>query len=748
MKSNLLDQCLVFLISLALIQCENQEQNVLATSIPARMLGHNVLQKGRIISKPFIQSKPADQVQTSEFKIDNNNRNKPKYVTNGDILLPTEETQFSGSKRFKRKIIPETNIYGVSNRWPGGIVPYEFISGINYRVQQNVLNAIQHWHQRTCIRFEPYNPSRHWNIGAKIIVEDTGFGCATFVGYQPSSSGYLSAYSLYLPVECPLGSAIHELGHVVGFYHEMARVDRDQEININFNLMLASEIRQYDIMSSSIHNYYGQPYDLGSIMHYYPTHFMEARDNRRTFLMGQRIALSYLDTKLANVGYRCGDNCKPKPVCENEGYINQYCQCTCPDGFYGDQCNLLQGYLTTPGILPEIKQNVHSKEIDKPQTLPISLSKKLMNDAMTNTGIRWLEWSDWSNCSESCGSGVQVRTRLCSNTIVDGNKEPCSFLRGSSFEMQSCQNPPCTQTDIIMSCTFDIVGELCPIKINNKWQIQEGMQTDHIRPIVDHTRGDGKYLVIVGTKNRSDDSSKIQLGPFTHSKLSNENNHCLQFWYSIYGQGIGKLTIIYNKTDTTQDDYSFTFNWKDQDKNWKQIQRTIFNVNDYKIAFAYEPITSEYNYIAIDDISIINGVCIPKKINNQRRRKRHQATAGCSRVIDLTPKNTVVSITSPNYPNLYPMNALCYYYIRAPQSLRVILQFTDFNIPTYNRNSCDDSVEIRYYHLGQPGPTYCGTGANSNNLQFVSSKNYIMIVFRSDQNTAGRGFRAQAILAK
>ncbi|CAF4504960.1 unnamed protein product, partial [Rotaria magnacalcarata] len=40
-----------------------------------------------------------------------------------------------------------------------------------------------------------------------------------------------------------------------------------------------------------------------------------------------------------------------------------------------------------------------------------------------------------------------------------------------------------------MSCTFDIVGELCPIKINNKWQIQEGMQTDHIRPIVDHTRG-------------------------------------------------------------------------------------------------------------------------------------------------------------------------------------------------------------------------------------------------------------------
>jgi len=72
---------------------------------------------------------------------------------------------------------------------------------------------------------------------------------------------------------------------------------------------------------------------------------MAARDSRRSFLMGQRIALSYLDTKLANLGYHCSDNCNPKPACLNEGYVDQYCKCACPDGFYGDQCNLLQGYL-------------------------------------------------------------------------------------------------------------------------------------------------------------------------------------------------------------------------------------------------------------------------------------------------------------------------------------------------------------------------------------------------------------------
>jgi hypothetical protein len=72
---------------------------------------------------------------------------------------------------------------------------------------------------------------------------------------------------------------------------------------------------------------------------------MSARDSRRGFLMGQRVGLSFLDSKLANLGYHCSDNCNPKPECENEGYVDQNCQCACPDGFYGDHCDFLQGYI-------------------------------------------------------------------------------------------------------------------------------------------------------------------------------------------------------------------------------------------------------------------------------------------------------------------------------------------------------------------------------------------------------------------
>jgi hypothetical protein len=102
--------------------------------------------------------------------------------------------------RVKRKVIAETNYFGGSNRWPRGVVPYEFTSDIgrlsfiletfivddisfktDYRVQQNVLNAIQHWHQHTCIRFEPYDPQRHGDIDAKITIEDAGSGFVCFL---------------------------------------------------------------------------------------------------------------------------------------------------------------------------------------------------------------------------------------------------------------------------------------------------------------------------------------------------------------------------------------------------------------------------------------------------------------------------------------------------------------------------------------------------------------------------------------
>jgi hypothetical protein len=46
-----------------------------------------------------------------------------------------------------------------------------------------------------------------------------------------------------------------------------------------------------------------------------------------------------------------------------------------------------------------------------------------------------------------------------------------------------------------MSCTFDLPKENCPLKNPNDWQIQDGAQTDQIRPVSDHTRGGNRQFV-------------------------------------------------------------------------------------------------------------------------------------------------------------------------------------------------------------------------------------------------------------
>ncbi|XP_076821195.1 uncharacterized protein LOC143467999 [Clavelina lepadiformis] len=52
-----------------------------------------------------------------------------------------------------------------------------------------------------------------------------------------------------------------------------------------------------------------------------------------------------------------------------------------------------------------------------------------------NTGKcpTWLDWDDWSECSASCGGGVEKRTRLCDGVGCEGDKE----------QARSCNSEPC-----------------------------------------------------------------------------------------------------------------------------------------------------------------------------------------------------------------------------------------------------------------------------------------------------------------
>uniref|UniRef100_A0A3B4BBU5 Complement factor properdin n=1 Tax=Periophthalmus magnuspinnatus TaxID=409849 RepID=A0A3B4BBU5_9GOBI len=52
----------------------------------------------------------------------------------------------------------------------------------------------------------------------------------------------------------------------------------------------------------------------------------------------------------------------------------------------------------------------------------------------------WTPWSEWSDCSVTCGRGSQVRSRACINPPPRNNGSDCS---GPDRDSQECHKPPC-----------------------------------------------------------------------------------------------------------------------------------------------------------------------------------------------------------------------------------------------------------------------------------------------------------------
>ncbi|KAM7161687.1 CUB domain-containing protein 2 [Macrochelys suwanniensis] len=97
-------------------------------------------------------------------------------------------------------------------------------------------------------------------------------------------------------------------------------------------------------------------------------------------------------------------------------------------------------------------------------------------------------------------------------------------------------------------------------------------------------------------------------------------------------------------------------------------------------------------------------------------------------------------ITSPDYPENYPNNAECRWIIRAVPNSVIKLVFADFQME--NNEGCNFDYVAVY-----DGPTmgdmhlshYCG---NMKPPDIVSSTHELLVVFKSDFNIGGRGFKA------
>nr|CAD7571777.1 unnamed protein product [Timema californicum] len=131
----------------------------------------------------------------------------------GDILFP--ESLSRNGLRAER------------SRWPGGVVYYTLSPYFTDKDRGVISSAIQEYHTHTCIKFVPWSGAERDYI--KFLSGSTG--CWSSVG----RTGGSQELNLQSPgCLTKRGTAMHEIMHALGFYHEHTRWERDNHVTVHY----------------------------------------------------------------------------------------------------------------------------------------------------------------------------------------------------------------------------------------------------------------------------------------------------------------------------------------------------------------------------------------------------------------------------------------------------------------------------------------------------------------------------------
>jgi len=143
-----------------------------------------------------------------------------------------------------------------------GIVPYD-VSKLTPQQQQLVKRAMEHWSATACITFVPRSNQ----------VEYVNFTGKTDVGNNTSQVGYKKGVRNDVNITAfwwrqAEWMPAHELGHVLGLFHEHARWDRDSYLTVHYENIKPGREPDYDWVPKTNWLVTTTPYDYYSIMHY------------------------------------------------------------------------------------------------------------------------------------------------------------------------------------------------------------------------------------------------------------------------------------------------------------------------------------------------------------------------------------------------------------------------------------------------------------------------------------------------
>ena len=152
---------------------------------------------------------------------------------------------------------PETPV-----AWPGGVIPYD-ISKLTEPQKKNALKAMKLWAETGAkIQFIPRTSETEY---VNFTGQTNAGNNTSCVGFPKGKHSDINITTFWWNDEW---MSVHELGHVLGFFHEHARWDRDRFITVHYENIKPGRAPDYDWIPQTNWLVRTTSYDFKSIMHY------------------------------------------------------------------------------------------------------------------------------------------------------------------------------------------------------------------------------------------------------------------------------------------------------------------------------------------------------------------------------------------------------------------------------------------------------------------------------------------------
>uniref|UniRef100_A0A4X2JUW3 Metalloendopeptidase n=1 Tax=Vombatus ursinus TaxID=29139 RepID=A0A4X2JUW3_VOMUR len=637
------------------------------------------------VDKTINSSKPLiERTGHSTGKTQKSSDSKSSALSTGNGSCGWEKRE----RKTERKSAPRVRRATTSRAeriWPGGVIP--FVIGGNFTGSQRAIfkQAMRHWEKHTCVTFIERTDEESF-----IVFSYRTCGCCSYVGRRGGGPQAIS-----IGKNCDkFGIVAHELGHVVGFWHEHTRPDRDQHVTIiRENIQQGQEYNFLKMEAGEV-NSLGETYDFDSIMHYARNTFSRGvfldtilprrDDNGVRPTIGQRVRLSQGDIAQARKLYKC-------PACGEtlQDTTGNFSAPGFPNG-YPSYSHCVWRISVTPG--EKIILNFTSMDLFKSR----------------------LCWYDYVEVRDGYWRKAPLLGRFC------GDKVPEPLISTDSrlwVEFRSSSN-------ILGKGFFAVYEAICGGEIHkDAGQIQSPNYPDDYRP--------SKECVWKITV-----SEGFHVGLTFQAFEIERHDSCAYDYLEIRDGAAEESALIghfcgYEKPDDIK---------SSSNKMWMKfvsdgsINKAGFAANFFKeVDECSWPDRNGCEQRCVNTLGSYKCACDPGYELTADKKTCEVACGGFMTKLNGT-------ITSPGWPKEYPTNKNCVWQVVAPSQYRISLQFEVFELE--GNDVCKyDYVEIRS-GLSSDSKLH-GKFCGSEKPEVITSQsNNMRVEFKSDNTVSKRGFEA------